>query len=79
MFGYLGLYCVLFIPIKSNIKSAHKIINKLINEHIFHFPGNLIETRCMIYGGNHFILKDTMHIQNPSVYLFHLDLVHLID
>ncbi len=32
----------------------------------------------MIFGNNQFMLKHTVHIKHPSIYLFQLDLLHLL-
>ncbi len=35
--------------------------------------GQLINIRWLIFGDNQFVSKHTFHIQNPSIYLFQLD------
>ncbi len=70
MFGYFDVYMLLFISIKSDLKIAQKIDNNLINENM------LIKTRYVIFGDNQFMSKHTLHIINPSAYMFQLDLLH---
>ncbi len=35
MYGYFDFYVVLFKTIKSDLKTAQKIVNNLINENVF--------------------------------------------
>ncbi len=61
------------------MKTAKKIVNNLINENMESLKGKLIKTRwVVIFGDNQFLSKHTFQIQNSSVYLFQLDLIHFL-
>ncbi len=74
VFGCFELYLLIFINIKSDMKTAQKIVNNLINKNTF------LKTRCVIFGDNQIMSKHIFHIQNPSIYQFQLDLyvLHLL-
>ncbi len=48
-----------------------------ITEHIL-LEGQLYKTGWVIFGDNQSMSKCTIHIQSPSIYLFQLDLLHLL-
>ncbi len=37
-----------------------------------------VKTECVIFMDNQFMSKHTFHIQNLSIYMFQLDLLHLL-
>ncbi len=54
VFGYFDLYLLLFKTITSDMKAAQKILDNLINEHIFLLNVSRFQKRTL--SGNHMIV-----------------------
>ncbi len=75
MFGYFWFIFLLSFAIKSDMKTAQKIVHNWIYESIFSVKVN----SYVIFGDNQFMPKHTFHIKKILQYTCFNELAHMLN